>query len=228
MYLLSASHGHGTSAWPSASGMPTECRHGTNSPSVPRTSRAPRPMRVMMRIDTATYGGVGDLHADVGDGGAERAHRERDHVHRPAPHRAPEEVGQDGAHLGRVTPVVGRAGVGLVGRADVGPVLDPGDVARVGVGPVAVGPLGLVELGEGAVVHQQLAQAVVLLGGAVTPDDLVGLGEGGDLVDPCDQLLVLGGGHGLVLPPRLAGDPSGSPATGLWIRVVAVGTAHRL
>ena len=35
-------------------GAPTECRHGTNSPSSPRTSRAAAPMRVMMRIDTAT------------------------------------------------------------------------------------------------------------------------------------------------------------------------------
>ncbi|CAB4927585.1 unannotated protein [freshwater metagenome] len=33
-----------------------ECTHGTNSPSVPRSSRAPLPMRVMMRICTTTYG----------------------------------------------------------------------------------------------------------------------------------------------------------------------------
>ena len=53
MYLLSALHGHGTSAWPSASGAPTECRHGTHSPS-PSTSRAPCPMRVMIRMLAAT------------------------------------------------------------------------------------------------------------------------------------------------------------------------------
>ena len=53
MYLLSALQGHGTSSTPSASGMPTECRHGTNSPS-PSASRAPLPMRVMIRIETAT------------------------------------------------------------------------------------------------------------------------------------------------------------------------------
>ena len=53
MYLLSALHGHGTSASPSASGAPTECRHGTHSPS-PSTSRAPCPMRVMIRMLTAT------------------------------------------------------------------------------------------------------------------------------------------------------------------------------
>ena len=33
---------------------PVECRHGTHWPS-PSTSRAPWPMRVMIRIDTATY-----------------------------------------------------------------------------------------------------------------------------------------------------------------------------
>jgi hypothetical protein len=54
MYLLSALHGHGTSASPSASGAPTECRQGTKSPSSPSTSRAAWPMRVMIRIETAT------------------------------------------------------------------------------------------------------------------------------------------------------------------------------
>src|SRR4051812_39573644 len=54
MYLLSALHGHGTSAWPGSSGAPTECRHGTNSPSAPSTSRAPLPMRVMIRMLVTT------------------------------------------------------------------------------------------------------------------------------------------------------------------------------
>ena len=56
MYLFSASHGHGTSSSPSASGMPTECRQGTKSPSSPKTSSAPSPIRVMIRIETTTYG----------------------------------------------------------------------------------------------------------------------------------------------------------------------------
>ena len=54
MYLLSALHGHGTSSTPSSSGMPTECRQGTNSPSAPSASSAPWPMRVMIRMLTAT------------------------------------------------------------------------------------------------------------------------------------------------------------------------------
>ena len=56
MYLLSASHGQETSACPGSSGAPTECRHGTKSPSSPKTSNTAFPMRVMIRILTTTYG----------------------------------------------------------------------------------------------------------------------------------------------------------------------------
>src|ERR1043165_1483239 len=57
MYLFfgSGEHGHATSVWPASSGMPTECRHWTNSPS-PRASIAFVPMRVIIFIFTATYG----------------------------------------------------------------------------------------------------------------------------------------------------------------------------
>jgi hypothetical protein len=55
MYLVGL-HGHGTSFSPAASGLPTVCTHGTKSPSVPSTSYTARPMRVMMRMFTATYG----------------------------------------------------------------------------------------------------------------------------------------------------------------------------
>ena len=120
-------------------------------------------------------GGVGELHADVGDRRAERAHRERHDVHRAALHRAGVEVGHLGAHLVGLAPVVVRAGVVLVGGADERAVLDAGDVAGVGVGPVAVRPLGLVERRERAAGDELGAQPVVLLGGAVAPVDVVGL-----------------------------------------------------
>ena len=71
-------------------------------------------------------------------GGAERAHREGHDVHRAALHAALEEAVQHLAHLGRVAPVVGRAGVLLGLRADEGAVLDPGDVGGVGEGEVGV------------------------------------------------------------------------------------------
>ena len=54
MYLLSALHGQGTSAWPSASGAPTEWTHGTKSPSSPSTSRAAWPILVMILMLAAT------------------------------------------------------------------------------------------------------------------------------------------------------------------------------
>src|SRR5690349_4356656 len=55
MYLVLL-HGQRTSCWPGCSGMPTLCTHGTNSPSAPSTSYTALPMRVMMRMFTATYG----------------------------------------------------------------------------------------------------------------------------------------------------------------------------
>ena len=149
MYLFSASQGHGTSAWPGASGMPTECRHGTNSPVVAEDlERAVAHPRHDPHRD-GHVGRVGELDADVRDRAAERAHRERDDVHGPAPHAAPEQVLQGGPHLGGVPPVVGRPCVDLLERADVGAVLDAGHVAGVRARPVAGGALGLREPREG-------------------------------------------------------------------------------
>ena len=75
-------------------------------------------------------GRVGDLDADVRQRRAERAHAEGHDVHRPAPHRAREQLVEPGPHLRRVLPVVGRPGVGFALGADEGAVLDAGDVAR--------------------------------------------------------------------------------------------------
>ena len=99
------------------------------------------------------------------------------------------------AHLGRIPPVVGRAGVDLLLRADERPVLDPGHVAGVRVSPVAVGPLGVAEAGERAGVDQLLAEPVVLVGRAVAPLDPVGSGQPRNLVDPGQEFRVLGRRH---------------------------------
>ncbi len=53
MYLMSL-QGQATSLPPGFSGAPTECTQGTNSPSSPSVSSTVRPMRVMMRMLTAT------------------------------------------------------------------------------------------------------------------------------------------------------------------------------
>src|SRR5689334_25446549 len=55
MYLTGL-HGHGTSASPGASGAPTECTHRTNSPEDSIAASASAPIRVMIRIETTTYG----------------------------------------------------------------------------------------------------------------------------------------------------------------------------
>ena len=55
MYLVLL-HGHGTSACPGASGTPTECTHRTNDPDSSIAASAAVPIRVMIRIETTTYG----------------------------------------------------------------------------------------------------------------------------------------------------------------------------
>src|SRR6202007_1585598 len=55
MYLIEL-QGHGTSAWPGDSGAPTECTALTNDPLSSIERSAGVPIRVMIRIETATYG----------------------------------------------------------------------------------------------------------------------------------------------------------------------------
>ncbi|KAG0776524.1 hypothetical protein G6F22_012509 [Rhizopus arrhizus] len=65
-------------------------------------------------------GAVGQFHADVGDVRTQGAHRERHDVQRAAAHGAVEQAVERVAHLGRVGPVVGRAGVFGPVRTDEG------------------------------------------------------------------------------------------------------------
>jgi len=55
MYLTEL-HGHGTSRWPGASGAPTEWMARTNDPLPSIARSASVPIRVMIRIEVATYG----------------------------------------------------------------------------------------------------------------------------------------------------------------------------
>ena len=158
--------------------MPTECTHGTNSPSAPSASSAPWPMRVMIRMFATTQARVGQLDADVGDRRAERAHRERHDVHRAPLHAAVEQAGELVAHLDGVGPVVRRTGVVLVLRADERAVLDARDVARVRAREVGVRALGVGQARERARVHELLGEAVVLLRRAVAPVDLASASSG--------------------------------------------------
>ena len=151
MYLVSL-QGHGTSAWPGlergADGV-----HGRHERPVGAhrlEDRGADAGHDAHRDDDVL--GVGELDAEHRVLGLDRAHAERDDVHRPAAHAPAVQLGHDRLHLGRVHPVVGGTGVGLVDRADEGAVLDPGDVAGVGG---AVEGVGLrVEPAEGAGVDQ--------------------------------------------------------------------------
>ena len=135
-------------------------------------------------------GAVGQLHANVGDVAAQRAHAEGHHVHGAALHAAVEQRLQRGAHFSGIHPVVGGAGVFLLGRADVGAVFHAGHVRWVRPGQEAAGALGRVELLEGASLHQLVAQAVVLFLGAVAPVDAVGLAQGCHIGHPGQQARV--------------------------------------
>ena len=55
MYFVSL-HGHATSSSPGASGAPTLCTPATKAASSPNSGRTFAPMRVMMCIETTTYG----------------------------------------------------------------------------------------------------------------------------------------------------------------------------
>ncbi|OWW20117.1 hypothetical protein AYR66_12055 [Noviherbaspirillum denitrificans] len=135
--------------------------------------------------------GIGQLDADVGDRGTQRAHGERHHVHGAAAHAAVEQPVQGGAHFSGRHPVVGRAGVFLFRGADEGAVFDARHVGRVGAGQVAVRALGIVQLLHGAGGNHLCAQPIVFFLRAVAPVDALGLGQRGDFRDPVDQLLVL-------------------------------------
>src|SRR5215469_10018592 len=76
-------------------------------------------------------GPLGSEISQLGDLRAERAHAERHHVHRPARHAPREQLLERGAHPGGSDPVVGRARVLLVLRADERPVLHPGHIRRI-------------------------------------------------------------------------------------------------
>ena len=136
---------------------------------------------------------VSQLNADVGDRRAERAHRERQHVHGPALHRALEQAVQGGAHLLGRPPVIGRTGVLFLLGADDGAVFDTGDVPGVRTRQIRVGSLGFRELRESAAVDEPLSEALVLVRRSVTPQDRVGLGQLGDFLHPGEQLRVVGG-----------------------------------
>jgi hypothetical protein len=129
-------------------------------------------------------GRVGDLHAELRYGRADRPHGEREHVHRPAAHGAGQERSQGRAHLRRVGPVVRRPGVVRLLAADEGAVLDPRHVRRVRTGQEAVRAQRRVQPDQGAFLDEFVGQTLPLRVGSVAPDDTVRQSESGHLSHP--------------------------------------------
>ena len=160
----------------------------------PSTSSAAWPARVIVRMLTATYG-ESVISTPMYESGEPSGPMLNGTTYMVRPRIEPRNSSSSLARIsaGAFQLLVGPASTSL-GRADEGAVLDPGDVARVGVRPVRAGPLRRVELGEGAGVDQLLAQELVLRVGAVEPVDGVRLAELDHLVDPREQSGVTGGG----------------------------------
>ena len=135
---------------------------------------------------------VGHHDADAGDGGADRAHGIRHHVHGAAGHRSVIELGQRRLHLGRVEPVVGGPRVVLRLRADIGLVLDPRDVRRVRAHQDRVRPLLRVEPHRRAAIDQRLQEMLIFLLRAVAPHHLLRLEQSLGLFDEGQNLGVGG------------------------------------
>ena len=232
MYLLSPSHGHGTSASPSAE----RCADRV---------QARHPVAVAEHVEgllahpghdahrRGDVGGVGQLHADVGDRGTERAHRERHHVHGAALHAAGVERCHLLAHLGadRASCCSDRPRPAVAEQMNVRSSTRATS-AGIGVGPVAVRALRLVELGERAGVDQRLAEALVLVGGTVAPVDVGGLHDRCPVGDPILESLVAGDVPLIWAPRRVdvrswvpaldgeAGDGSSEPALSVGAETV--------
>ena len=135
---------------------------------------------------------VGDFDADFGERRADRTHGIRDDVHRAALIRAAGDVVEALIHFLRIAPVVRRTGGFLVGCADKRPVFDTGDVVRTRPMQIAARKLFFVELDHFAGFNGFFAERVKLLFAAVNPDDLVGVHEGFDLVQPLQDGFVVG------------------------------------
>ena len=131
---------------------------------------------------------VGEFDADMGNRAAQGAHGKRHHIQGATSHAAIKQRLQGLAHLGRCHPVIGRAGVFFVFRANKGAVFNTRHIRGVGAGQKRVGAFDGVELFESAGVDQALAQQLVLSIAAVAPVNSGRLAQSHHLGDPSNQL----------------------------------------
>ena len=127
---------------------------------------------------------VGKLDAVLRDRRADRAHAERDHEQRAAAHAALEHAAQLGLHFVGGFPIVRRAGVFFRLRANESALLDTRHITRVAADEQGIRAfLGIQPL-TGPRGDDRLAHGLVLLLGAIAPENLPRAGEGGEFLDP--------------------------------------------
>ena len=153
-----------------------------------RTTRSrpapPPPIRVMIRIETATYAesviSTPSWEISPPSGPMQNG---TTYITRPRMH--PSKIsGERLAHLVGRDPVVRRPRVLLPFGADERAVLHPGHVRGIRPAPEAVRPQLRIQPGERPVLHQQAGQPVPLIIRAITPHDRVRLGQLRDLARP--------------------------------------------
>ena len=129
-------------------------------------------------------GAIGDLDAVLGYRGADRPHAEGDHVHGAPLHASLVEPVHLRLHDGGIVPVVSRAGIFLRLAADEGAFLDACHILRIAPNEQGVRALLGIEPDGGTGGDHQFAHRLVLGLAAIAPEDGVGLGDGGDFLDP--------------------------------------------
>ena len=133
---------------------------------------------------------IGNLDSDLADRRVQRAHGERNHVHRAALHATLEQAEQLLLHLGGVGPIVGRPGLVAGFRANEGAIFHAGDVARVRTGEIGAGPLLFVEFDERAALDHQVTEHLVFRVRAIAPENIFRCAEPGHFVHPGQELRV--------------------------------------
>ena len=135
---------------------------------------------------------VGQLDADLRQRRSERTHHVRHHVHRAPAHRAVEPSAQLRVSVGGIGPVVSRARVDFVRRADEGQLFGARDVVGIRAMQVAAGPLLLVQLDEYSRGDCLLGEPIFFGFVTVAPDDCVRFGQCCDFFDPIAQRAAAG------------------------------------
>ena len=188
MYLV-VLHGHGTSACPGASGAPTECTARHEVAAITRSRRsAAAPIRVMIRIETTTYG-ESVISTPSWEISPPSGPMQNGTTYMVRPRMQPSKISANVSRIssGAIQLLVGPASCSRSEQMNVRSstrATSPGSEAA----PEAVRPLGRIEPVEGPVLDQQARQPVPLGLRAVAPLDLIRLGQVRDLADPLGQL----------------------------------------